>query len=759
MKKESFGIPKKSSESSILSAISLNASRERMSELFNDFKKLNVDQSPSSKSHGVIDQIKKAGVSPSISAAASLPESPVSAANLSSNTDSSDLGVKNYTEQKQQPFTTALYVGDLDVNVTEKSLYKLFSRYQSLLSVKLCCSPTTKKSLGYGYVNFSDLKDAKKAIEDLNYTLVSNKEIRIMPYMKGKTKPFMSANVFISNLNTEGLTLRRFYEKFRGFGTILSCKLDLEKRQGFISFKDKKTAEDFVATYNASTIDDSKIHCSIHVPKLIRDFDAKFKSSKISEKNKEKISSSPFSPQVGSNKNETEEHLKTTLHKPNQYKNSSASLTSETRDDTDKFTQIYVKGLPIAVTDGEIKKLFGPFGVITDLYKETVVNYKSSWCLITFENHESAVTAIERCNKSTYKEKKLTCLRALKKSERYPNLSVIDNSVPKPNVPESSPAPESSPDFIEPTTLEHSTSKLYIYNLPQTVNENFFKLFLRSYQLDGKVLKYSFPKGSHESYIEFEKRSDAKEIHQKLNKVNLSGLILQTSLTSLSSENSKSSKRTPKTRIIDHLEKDERVSKTNFHPINHEQDHHLNFADPVPPPVKSYVIPSLSSYTSVQSQFLSAPSASTNGTAFSSSTEPIIQNINGKQYKLIPVSNPSSVSEHSLDAHSAYLLSKQASLPMSYSDLYSSGIDAESNEKLYCELEKLSLRFIDFLKYPSATRPRNLQKVLNYLVVTFWDNKLDEVQKSLNAIEKDPEFAEIYKSRLFGAIKLFGLER
>lgn len=757
MKKESFGTPKKSSENSILNSISLNASRDRMSELFSDFKKLNVDQSssssPPSKSHAVIDQVKKVGglfnPATSISTTASAPESPISAANVSSNTDSSDLGVKNYTEQKSHPFTTALYVGDLDINVTETTLYELFSGYKSLLSVKLCCSPTTKRSLGYGYVNFSDAKDAKIAIEDLNYTSVSNKEIRIMPYMKGKTKSFMSTNVFISNLNTQGLSLRGFYEKFKGFGEIISCKLDIEKRQGFISFKDKTTAENFVDSHNSLVIDGSKIHCSVHIPKLVRDFSNDFKPYKKNDDTRERSSISPYTKTPISTKTSPENPLITKVHR--EIENKAQNPSSESKK-SDNFTQIYVKGLPVTVTDDEVTKLFSYYGVITDLYKEAVVNYKSSWCLITFENHESAKRAIEECHKSTYKGKKLICTKALKKSERFANQSPVESITSL----EANPVEQTPFDTTHSNT---STSRLYIYNLPQTVNENFFKLFLSSYKLNGKVIKFSFPKGSHESYIEFEKRSDANEIHQKLNKVNLSGLILQTSLTSLASDAS-NTKKAPHVLKRQVTEGTEKSSKTNFHPIDHRHhDHHLHFANPVSSTVTNYVIPSLSSYNSTHSNLISAPSASTNVTNFSSSTDSIIQNINGKQYKLIPISNPPSVNENSLDAHSAYLMSRQASLPLSYSDLYSSGIDAESNEKLYSELERLSLRLIDFLKYPSATRPRNLQKVLNYLVVTFWNNKLEDVEKSLVTIEKDPEFSEIYKSRLLGAIKLFGLDR
>jgi len=54
---------------------------------------------------------------------------------------------------------TPLYVGDLEENVKEDQLFDLFKRVGEVVSVRICRDYLTKRSLGYGYVNFSRSHD------------------------------------------------------------------------------------------------------------------------------------------------------------------------------------------------------------------------------------------------------------------------------------------------------------------------------------------------------------------------------------------------------------------------------------------------------------------------------------------------------------------------------------------------------------------------------------------------------------------------
>ena len=70
-----------------------------------------------------------------------------------------------------------IYVGNLDYKVDEEELKNVFTEYGNVSEVKIITDKMSGRSKGFGFVTMDDNDEAKKAIEELNGTTVSTREI------------------------------------------------------------------------------------------------------------------------------------------------------------------------------------------------------------------------------------------------------------------------------------------------------------------------------------------------------------------------------------------------------------------------------------------------------------------------------------------------------------------------------------------------------------------------------------------------------
>ncbi|XP_067135366.1 polyadenylate-binding protein 4-like [Centruroides vittatus] len=241
-----------------------------------------------------------------------------------------------------------LYIGDLHPNGTEAVLHEKFSAIGPILSIRVCRDRSTRRSLGYAYVNFQNYEDAARALETMNYDLIYGKPIRIMWYQRDATlRKSGIGNVFIKNLEKH-ITNREIYNTFSIFGNILSCKVVTDERgiskgYGFVHFDTEEAANEAISKLNGIVFNGKKVYVGNFIPRIQRE------------------------------------------NCLDRYKFN--------------FTNIYIKNFEEDLDDEKLKKLFEKYGNITSAKAMTDEFGKlRGFGFVNFENSEDAQQAIEEMN-------------------------------------------------------------------------------------------------------------------------------------------------------------------------------------------------------------------------------------------------------------------------------------------------------------------------------------------------------------------------
>ncbi|OAY35493.1 polyadenylate-binding protein 2 [Manihot esculenta] len=262
--------------------------------------------------------------------------------------------------------STSLYVGDLDHTVTETQLYDLFNQLGQVVSVRVCRDLTTRRSLGYGYVNYSNIHDAARALEMLNFTPVNGKPIRIMYSHRDPTiRKSGAGNIYIKNLD-KAIDNKALHETFSTFGNILSCKVVTDSSgqslgYGFVQFDNEESAKNAIDKLNGMLLNDKQVYVGPFLRKQER-----------------------------------------------------VSAIDKTR-----FNNVYVKNLSETTTEEDLKKIFGEYGNITSAVVMRDGDGKSKcFGFVNFENPDDAAQSVESLNGKIFDDKEWYVGKAQKKSER-----------------------------------------------------------------------------------------------------------------------------------------------------------------------------------------------------------------------------------------------------------------------------------------------------------------------------------------------------
>ncbi|XP_022745916.1 polyadenylate-binding protein 2-like [Durio zibethinus] len=261
--------------------------------------------------------------------------------------------------------TTSLYVGDLDFSVTETQLFEYFNQVGQVVTVRVCKDLSTRRSLGYGYVNYGNPQDAARALDLLNFTVLNRKPIRIMYSNRDPSlRKSGTGNIFIKNLD-KGIDHKALHDTFSAFGNILSCKIATDpsgqsKGYGFVQFDNEESAQKAIEKLNGMLLNDKQVYVGPFVRKQERDTSSKT-----------------------------------------------------------KFNNVYVKNLSESTSDEDLKNSFGEFGTITSAVVMREADGKSKgFGFINFENADDAARAVESLNGKQFDDKEWYVGKAQKKSER-----------------------------------------------------------------------------------------------------------------------------------------------------------------------------------------------------------------------------------------------------------------------------------------------------------------------------------------------------
>ncbi|KAJ9451210.1 Polyadenylate-binding protein [Diplonema papillatum] len=262
---------------------------------------------------------------------------------------------------------SSLYVGDLDPEVTEAVLFDVFRDVGPVLSIRVCRDTTTRKSLGYAYVNFQSPLDAERALETMNHTKIKGRTCRIMWCKRDPSlRKSGSGNIFIKNL-AKDIDNKALQDTFIRFGPILSCKVVYEegesKGYGFVHFQDDAAADSAVEKVNGMLLNGQLVF----VGKFQR------KDKKLQNLN-------------------------------------------------DTFTNCFVKHFDPNVDEQKLREFFEQFGDIQSI-QVNKSNETSAVAFVNYKQHEQAEKAVEAANDTApegivLEGKKLVVLRHQKKAER-----------------------------------------------------------------------------------------------------------------------------------------------------------------------------------------------------------------------------------------------------------------------------------------------------------------------------------------------------
>ncbi|KAJ9555083.1 hypothetical protein OSB04_009697 [Centaurea solstitialis] len=178
---------------------------------------------------------------------------------------------------------TNLYIKNLDLDITEDVLKQKFSVFGNIVSLVIA-QDDNGVSKGFGFVNFENPDDAKKATEAMNGLNLGAKVLYVgraqkksereqilrrqfEEWRKEQISKYQGSNVYVKNIN-DNVTEDELRECFTQCGTITSAKLmindkGISKGFGFVCFSTPEEANKAVNTFHGCMFHGKPLYVAI----------------------------------------------------------------------------------------------------------------------------------------------------------------------------------------------------------------------------------------------------------------------------------------------------------------------------------------------------------------------------------------------------------------------------------------------------------------------------------------------------------------
>ncbi|KAJ2650906.1 E3 ubiquitin-protein ligase pub1 [Coemansia sp. RSA 1250] len=265
----------------------------------------------------------------------------------------------------------SLYVGNLDPQVTEQTLYEVFASVRPVMGVKIIADKRQAGGLNYGFVEFANHQDAEFALQSLNGHRILENDIRVnWAFTSGTPSHEDTSNhfpIFVGDLSSE-VNDQVLAKAFSIFPSMSDARVMWDmtsgksRGYGFVSFRDRADAEKAVSQMNGEWLGSRAIRVN-------------WANQKAAKPRHDNQPSQPLSYEA-------------------------------VRDQTAQYnTTVYVGNLTNYTTQEQLQALFQPYGFVLELRMQV----DRGFAFVKMDTHENAAMSITQLHGMSLNGRLLKC--------------------------------------------------------------------------------------------------------------------------------------------------------------------------------------------------------------------------------------------------------------------------------------------------------------------------------------------------------------